>query len=55
MTTTPASWTEEVVDAAGQALHIVQGGHGAPLLILHDEMGYPGWLRFHAALAQQHG
>jgi len=46
-----ATWTEEVVDAAGQALHLLQGGSGGPLLVLHGEMGHPGLLRFHTALA----
>ncbi|MGQ4810213.1 2-hydroxy-6-oxo-2,4-heptadienoate hydrolase [Candidatus Entotheonellaceae bacterium PAL068K] len=54
MTTTSTSWTEEIVEAANHALHLVKGGSGAPLLILHDEMGHPGWLRFHDALAQQY-
>jgi pimeloyl-ACP methyl ester carboxylesterase len=48
-----ASWTENVVEAAGAQLHVVQGGSGDPLLILHDEMGYVGWQRFYEALAQQ--
>ena len=53
MTTSVATWTEETVEAAGQQLHLVKGGTGEPLLILHDEMGYAGWLRLHAALARQ--
>jgi pimeloyl-ACP methyl ester carboxylesterase len=53
MTTMTATWTEDLVDAAGVQLHLVQGGRGEPLLILHDEMGYVGWQRFHEALAQQ--
>ncbi len=54
MATTSVSWTEETVETAGHALHVVKGGSGSPLLILHDEMGHPGWLRFHDALAQQY-
>lgn len=53
MTTTTASWSDTIVDAAGTQLHLVQGGSGEPLLILHDEMGYVGWQRFHAELAHQ--
>lgn len=52
MTTTTSTGTEEIVDVAGAQLHIVKGGTGSPLVILHDEMGHPGWLRFHEALAQ---
>jgi pimeloyl-ACP methyl ester carboxylesterase len=53
MTTTTAPWTEDLVDAAGVQLHLVRGGSGDPLLVLHDEMGYVGWQRFHDDLAQQ--
>jgi pimeloyl-ACP methyl ester carboxylesterase len=54
MTTTTANCTEEMRDAAGVQLHLVKGGSGEPLLILHDEIGYMGWQRFHDALAQQY-
>jgi pimeloyl-ACP methyl ester carboxylesterase len=40
-----------VVEAAGQTLHLLQRGSGEPLLVLHGEMGHPGLLRFHTALA----
>lgn len=52
MTTTP--WTEEIRQVAGTSLQLVKGGTGAPLLILHDELGHPGWLRYHNALAQRY-
>lgn len=54
MSTMAATWTEEVVEVAGQSLHLVKGGSGEPLLILHGEMGHAGWLRYHEALAQQY-
>jgi pimeloyl-ACP methyl ester carboxylesterase len=53
MTTMTATGTEDIAHVAGVDLHLVQGGRGEPLLILHDEMGYVGWQRFHEALAQQ--
>ena len=52
MTTSSKAWTGETVEVAGTKLRLVKGGTGEPLLILHDEMGHPGWLRFHEALAQ---
>lgn len=54
MTTSSKPWTEEIVEAAGTRLQLVKGGTGEPLLILHDEMGHPGWLRFHEALAHDY-
>lgn len=53
MTITSASWTAEIIEAAGLKIELVKGGGGPPLLVLHDELGHPGWLRYHDALAQQ--
>ena len=54
MTTSTEPWVEESVEVAGSRLQLVKGGTGKALLILHDELGHPGWLRFHEALAQQY-
>lgn len=54
MTAMSAAWTEEIVEAAGIKLHLVKGGAGEPLLLLHDELGHAAWLRFHEALAPQY-
>ena len=54
MTTRSQTWTEEILEVAGTRLQMVKGGKGEPLLILHDEMGHPGWLQYHEALAQHH-
>ena len=45
---------EGTVHVAGSDLAIVKGGTGRPLLVLHDELGYTGWLSWHSALAQSH-
>ena len=49
--TTP---TEKNVRAAGAEIAVVRGGSGKPLLILHDELGYPGWLAWNERLAEEH-
>ena len=54
MGTTTQTWTEEILEVAGTSLQVVKGGTGNPLLILHDELGHPGWLRFHEELAQHY-
>src|ERR1017187_970326 len=47
-----ANFIEETVKAAGAELALVRGGSGKPLLILHDELGYPGWMGWNEKLAQ---
>jgi pimeloyl-ACP methyl ester carboxylesterase len=45
-------WREETVKVDGSDLIVVRGGSGRPLLILHDELGFPGWLKWNSALAK---
>ena len=35
MSTGPQTWTQETIQVAGAELHIIQGGTGDPLLVLH--------------------
>jgi pimeloyl-ACP methyl ester carboxylesterase len=49
-----ASWTEETVKVAGTDLVMIKGGSGRPLLMLHDELGYPGWMTWNDRLAAEH-
>ncbi|MXY46356.1 MAG: alpha/beta hydrolase [Chloroflexi bacterium] len=51
MTTATSILTEEIIEVAGTRLEIARGGDGDPLLVLHDEMGHHGALRWHEALA----
>lgn len=52
MTTASQLWTEEIAEVAGSRLQLTKGGSGAPLLVLHDEIGHHATLRWHDALAQ---
>jgi pimeloyl-ACP methyl ester carboxylesterase len=47
-----AIFIEETVKAAGAELALVRGGSGKPVLILHDELGYTGWMEWNEKLAQ---
>lgn len=49
-----ANWTETTADIAGTTLSLVRGGSGKPLLILHEELGYPGWMTWNEELAKDH-
>jgi pimeloyl-ACP methyl ester carboxylesterase len=48
-----SDWKEEIVHIAGIEMPVIKGGSGLPLLVLHDELGYPGWLQWNRALAQE--
>lgn len=51
--TTTVTATDRIVEVAGTQLHLARGGTGAPLLVLHHEIGTPGWLPFYAGLAER--
>ena len=53
MTSVSVAWTEETRPVAGVDLHIRKGGSGPPLLILHDEFGHLGSLRYQDELARE--
>jgi pimeloyl-ACP methyl ester carboxylesterase len=46
-------WSEEVIRVAGTDLSCIKGGRGRPLLVLHEELGHPGWLHWHARLSRR--
>lgn len=52
MTITSQNWTLETMEVAGTTIEVVKGGSGEPLLILHGEMGHPGWLTYHETLSR---
>jgi pimeloyl-ACP methyl ester carboxylesterase len=45
---------EETHKVGADQLVIVKGGSGKPLLILHEELGYPGWMKWNEALGAKH-
>jgi pimeloyl-ACP methyl ester carboxylesterase len=46
-------WTEEKVRVGETELVVLKAGQGKPLLCLHGELGFEGWCKWHAALAQK--
>ena len=46
------TWVSDTVHIAGSALHVARAGRGAPLLVLHHDIGSPERLPFYDALAQ---
>jgi pimeloyl-ACP methyl ester carboxylesterase len=49
-----ATFTEEFVEVAGSKIHVMKGGSGDPLLVLHGAGGNPGWIRYAQALADKY-
>ena len=43
-----------LIDAAGITVELRRGGRGTPLLVIHGELGVPGWLESFAHLAEQY-
>ena len=52
MTTAQQTWTRHSRELAGVQTTLVTGGSGEPVLVLHDETGYPGWLQWQESLSQ---
>src|SRR2546430_17671741 len=50
--TTAGSYTGTFVEVPAVRSQLRRGGAGEPLLILHGELGVPGWLRAYELLAE---
>ena len=46
--------TPRLIDAAGITVELRRGGSGTPVLVIHGELGVPGWLESFAQLAEYH-
>ena len=44
---------EETHKVGADQLIVLKGRSGKPLLVLHEELGYPGWMKWNAALSQR--
>ncbi len=43
---------EERFKVGTDELIVLSGGSGKPLLVLHEELGYPGWMKWNEALSE---
>ena len=54
MTISSNGYTESTIHVGGTGVALLRGGSGRPLLVLHEELGHPGWLAWHKDLTQDH-
>jgi pimeloyl-ACP methyl ester carboxylesterase len=45
---------EEVIQVGDVPVTVRRGGDGPPLLVFHDELGFPGWMSWNDELASRH-
>jgi pimeloyl-ACP methyl ester carboxylesterase len=51
MTTATRTWAGDTVRVGDLAIELLKGGSGDPLLVLHDDIGNPGWLPLYDELS----
>ncbi len=45
---------EDVIQVGEVPVTVVRGGEGPPLMMFHDELGYPGWMTWNNELASRY-
>jgi pimeloyl-ACP methyl ester carboxylesterase len=45
---------EQVIQVGDVPVTVLRGGDGPPLLVLHDELGFPGWMGWNDRLAESY-
>ena len=54
MTSSSNGFSESTTRVGDTEVSLLRGGSGSPLLVLHEELGHPGWLAWHDDLARNH-
>jgi pimeloyl-ACP methyl ester carboxylesterase len=49
-----SDWTQNSITIADSEIEVIEGGSGKPLLVLHEELGDPGWQKWKQELAKTH-
>ena len=51
MAVSEGSFKESRLEVAGATIQMRTAGEGRPLLLLHGELGFPGWMNYHKTLS----
>ena len=54
MTDSSNGLSETTIQVGDTGVALLRGGSGRTVLVLHEEMGHPGWLSWHSDLARDH-
>ena len=54
MTISSNGYTESTIQVGSTGVSLLRGGSGRAVLVLHEELGHPGWLDWHRDLARDH-
>ena len=54
MAVSSSGFMESTIHVGGTGVNALRGGAGRTLLVLHEELGHPGWLSWHSELAGGH-